>query len=242
MSLQKLSFNSLRVGFKENCYKYRNKIEIQMCLERTLKTNKLLFSKSELKRLLYKVEDNIGEEFTMMIDKEEFLDLNEIQLHVLLSMNSLNVLDEDPVLKGLLSWINHNPTERSKELPKLLELIRIPNLTPDYLQDLKNNFKDCEKFSSKIDRFLQMTDEDTKNHNNEFSKLKPRDGEKVILALSRQDRKMRYFDFKKQEWIVSSINQNHEMDWAIWAGRNRNIYSLIDHTDYDEFFELRIMS
>merc|ERR1712048_1499132 len=173
--------------------------------------------------------------------EEEFLCLNEKQMKVLLSLDSLNVVDEDPVLKSILQWFNYNPNERSKELPKLLELIRIPNLTPDYLQFLKKNLKvdfSNEEFSAKVDRFLHLKAEDSENHNNEFSKVKPRDGDKVIVAIGAEDGILRYFDFKLQKWVLSRVRGQKPYSFRILVSRNRKVYNLMNCRGYDPYLRL----
>ena len=48
----------------------------------------------------------------------------------------MQVSSEEPVFEAAVKWVRHKPDERRKTLPRLLEHIRLPLMTPKYITDV----------------------------------------------------------------------------------------------------------
>ncbi|XP_057338477.1 kelch-like protein 18 [Microplitis mediator] len=66
---------------------------------------------------------------------DEFLVLSFTDLQELISKDDLYVVSESQVFEAVVRWIKHNVEERLIYLPKLLILVRLPLLSPEYLVD-----------------------------------------------------------------------------------------------------------
>ncbi|XP_044581842.1 kelch-like protein 18 [Cotesia glomerata] len=66
---------------------------------------------------------------------DEFLVLSVTDLKELISKDDLYVMSESQVFEAVIRWIKHNVEERLIHLPKLLILVRLPLLSPEYLVD-----------------------------------------------------------------------------------------------------------
>ncbi|XP_074096032.1 kelch-like protein 18 [Cotesia typhae] len=66
---------------------------------------------------------------------DEFLVLSVTDLKELISKDDLYVMSESQVFEAVIRWIKHNVEERLILLPKLLILVRLPLLSPEYLVD-----------------------------------------------------------------------------------------------------------
>lgn len=73
--------------------------------------------------------------FMQVCKNQEFFQLNSEQLGKLLSSDDLNVPSEQDVFHALMSWIQHDPTNREQHIPDLLALIRLPLLQPSFIAD-----------------------------------------------------------------------------------------------------------
>lgn len=68
---------------------------------------------------------------------QEFFQLNSEQIGKLLSSDELNVPSEQDVFHALTAWVQHDPANREKDIPKLLALVRLPLLPPS-VKDLQS--------------------------------------------------------------------------------------------------------
>lgn len=66
---------------------------------------------------------------------QEFFQLSSEQLANLLKSDDLNVTSEEEVFYSLMEWVQHDPTNREKDVSDLLSLIRLPLLAPVFIAD-----------------------------------------------------------------------------------------------------------
>lgn len=66
---------------------------------------------------------------------QEFFQLSAEQLASLLKSDDLNVTSEEEVFYSLMEWVQHDQTNREKDVPDLLSLIRLPLLAPVFIAD-----------------------------------------------------------------------------------------------------------
>ncbi|XP_063767728.1 kelch-like protein 10 [Eleginops maclovinus] len=78
---------------------------------------------------------------------EELVDLSMQQLTTIIESDHLNVSEESTVFEAILSWINHQPDQRSGHIFELLSKVRLGLMNFHYLQNVMEN--DVVKKSSK---------------------------------------------------------------------------------------------
>ena len=140
----------------------------------------------ELKSFLTITESLIDNNFQILTETEAFKNISRERLSLLLARESLNVQNEDAVLKSLFSWISVDLEERSQNLQYLLPHIRACYLSKKYLDvGVKSFLVKCNLLSS----YLKLN----------FGHKTPRDGyEQCIVVLHEMSDGvcLKYFDIK----------------------------------------------
>jgi len=85
--------------------------------------------------LFERTTEFISENFAYVTESEEFLGLSGEQLLPILSSDDLRVLNEEYVYEALIRWTKHDLQNRKDSFPELIQHIRLPMLTADYLFD-----------------------------------------------------------------------------------------------------------
>ncbi|XP_061832638.1 kelch-like protein 3 [Nerophis lumbriciformis] len=90
--------------------------------------------------------------FSEVVQCEEFVALSLQQVCSLFSSDKLTVCTEEKVFEAMISWIKHDKSARVEHMPKLMEHVRLPLLSRDYLVQrveeealIKNN-NTCKDF------------------------------------------------------------------------------------------------
>ncbi|KAF8791411.1 Kelch-like protein 5 like protein [Argiope bruennichi] len=82
----------------------------------------------------------VMDHFMEVILNQEYLSLSVDDVKKLLSSDMLNVPSEEKAFESLMLWVNYDLANRKDDLPSLLEMIRLPLLSPQYLTDhIENN-------------------------------------------------------------------------------------------------------
>ena len=131
------------------------------------------------------IDDDIGVNFLKIVRSKQFLEFSVEDISTFLSMDSLNVVEEDEVFDCLMAWVQHKQEERREYLPKLLELIRITQFSTLKLSTLESSLEplgNCEDF---------------------LKKVKPRDGDKLIIVVCQEKNvtQLKCFDIKHNKWV-----------------------------------------
>ncbi|XP_045064222.1 kelch-like protein 3 isoform X3 [Coregonus clupeaformis] len=71
--------------------------------------------------------------FSEVMLGEEFMGLSLQQVYSLISSDKLTVSTEEKVFEAMVAWIKHNKEARLEHMPKLMEHVRLPLLSRDYL-------------------------------------------------------------------------------------------------------------
>ena len=104
----------------------------------------------------------VHENFGYVTQTEEFLCLSEHQLSSLLCSDELSVMNEEKVYEALIRWVKHDGRNRKKYFPELIENIRLPLMSPDYLIDqvesesLFQEFPKCSQLLTEAHHFLLL--------------------------------------------------------------------------------------
>uniref|UniRef100_A0A3B4YVH2 Kelch-like protein 3 n=1 Tax=Seriola lalandi dorsalis TaxID=1841481 RepID=A0A3B4YVH2_SERLL len=103
-------------------------------------------------QLLNQAHAYAEQHFTEVVQGEEFLGLTLQQVCSLISSDKLTVSTEEKVFEAMIAWIKHDKPARLEYMPKLMEHVRLPLLSRDYLVQIveeealiKNN-NTCKDF------------------------------------------------------------------------------------------------
>lgn len=78
--------------------------------------------------------------FSDVIDGEEFANLTSQDVVRLISSDKLTVASEEKVYEAVMHWVNVDSESRKHDLPQLMEHVRLPLLSQDYLvQNVEEN-------------------------------------------------------------------------------------------------------
>ena len=75
----------------------------------------------------------IESHFAEVLDCDEFYALDQGQVCSLISSDTITVPSEEKVYESVIAWVNHDRAARGQSLPKLMEHVRLPLLSSDYL-------------------------------------------------------------------------------------------------------------
>jgi len=85
---------------------------------------------------LYKVAHNyVMEHFMEVVKQQEFCLLPPSELGILFASEDVNVANEEAMFHALITWAQHDTTARKPHLAELLEHIRLPLLSAQFLAD-----------------------------------------------------------------------------------------------------------
>ncbi|XP_002741110.1 kelch-like protein 5 [Saccoglossus kowalevskii] len=85
---------------------------------------------------LLKVANNYTtEHFVEVTQNQEFHILSVEEVCELFSSDDLNISSEEMMYYAMLTWVNHDLSSRKKDLAKLMQHVRLPLLTPQFLSD-----------------------------------------------------------------------------------------------------------
>ncbi|XP_010751420.3 kelch-like protein 40b [Larimichthys crocea] len=96
-------------------------------------------------RLAVSARNYACERFQLISRDEEFLQLLPSELAAILANDNLNVETEEMVFEALMNWVSWDTESREKELPGLLDCVRLRLVNKDYL---KNKVEKHELISS----------------------------------------------------------------------------------------------
>lgn len=86
-------------------------------------------------RLAVSARNYACERFQLISRDEEFLQLLPSELAAILANDNLNVETEEMVFEALMNWVSWDTESREKELPGLLDCVRLRLVNKDYLKD-----------------------------------------------------------------------------------------------------------
>ncbi|XP_051267356.1 kelch-like protein 40b [Dicentrarchus labrax] len=86
-------------------------------------------------RLAVSARNYACERFQLISRDEDFLQLLPSELAAILSNDKLNVETEEAVFEALMNWVSRDTESREKELPGLLDCVRLRLVSEDYLKE-----------------------------------------------------------------------------------------------------------
>lgn len=95
-----------------------------------------LSDKFNCNELLQRANTFIEENFMEAASCDEFLILPPSHLEEILMNDEIVIPREEDLYELLLKWVEHNREERVKHFPSLLEKIRLPQINPEYFEEI----------------------------------------------------------------------------------------------------------
>uniref|UniRef100_A0A146ZLM0 Kelch 40-like protein n=1 Tax=Fundulus heteroclitus TaxID=8078 RepID=A0A146ZLM0_FUNHE len=86
-------------------------------------------------RLAVSARNYACERFQLISKDEDFLQLNATELAAILMNDNLNVETEEAVFEALMRWVSRDAESREKDVPDLLDCVRLRLVTDDYLKE-----------------------------------------------------------------------------------------------------------
>ena len=109
-------------------------------LKETVTTENCVFNyyfadKYECVELKEKCREVINTSFSVVMETEDFLNLDQKQVLEWVSSDDVIVNEEGDIFKGIVKWVSLNKSEREGDFPELLHQVRLPFVSRDFLLD-----------------------------------------------------------------------------------------------------------
>ncbi|XP_065332651.1 ring canal kelch homolog isoform X1 [Cloeon dipterum] len=161
--------------------------------------------------LLSHADVYIEQHFTEVVESEEFLSLSHKQVAKLICSDRLTVPTEEKVFECVVSWVQHDLERRQAYLADLMEHVRLPLLSQEYLVQrveeeplLKANLQ-CKDFLIEALKYHLLKGEQKIMFKSPRTKPRQPVGlPKVMLVVGGQApkaiRSVECYDFKEERW------------------------------------------
>ncbi|XP_016657237.1 ring canal kelch homolog [Acyrthosiphon pisum] len=156
-------------------------------------------------KLLTSSELYIQQNFSKVVEADEFLTLSPDQVVKLISSDELAVPSEEKVFECVIRWVKHELVSRKCILPQLMEHVRLPLTSSNYI--FKNVFKEpllnnclCKDYIIEALHFLKSDQLVTVP---ECIRIKPRQPSvlhKVILVIGGHGNSTECYNSKINQW------------------------------------------
>ncbi|KAK2904415.1 kelch-like protein 3 isoform X1 [Channa argus] len=162
-------------------------------------------------QLLSQAHTYAEQHFCEVVQAEEFLGLSLQQVCNLISSDKLTVSSEEKVFEAMIAWIKHDKPARLEYMPKLMEHVRLPLLSKDYLVQIveeealiKNNGT-CKDFLIEAMKYHLLPAD--QRHLIKTDRTRPRTPisiPKVMIVVGGQApkaiRSVECYDFQEDRW------------------------------------------
>lgn len=178
-----------------------------------------------------------------VIQYDEFLSLTSEQLVSLVRSDHLTVTSEEKVYESVISWIQFDVHERRKYLPQLLEHVRLPLVSQDYLMSRVENeplMKDLNAKDFIIEALkFHLLKGDAKNTLTKTNRTIPRQpiGQpKVLLVIGGQApkaiRSVECYDLREEQWYAAAEMPSRRCRYILFHHFSKPIYFLFNSLSF----------
>ncbi|OWF47771.1 kelch-like protein 2 [Mizuhopecten yessoensis] len=161
--------------------------------------------------LLQYSQTYIEQHFVDVVQHDEFLSLPSSEVAKMISSDRLTVTSEEQVYEAVMMWVQHNRTTREDFLADLLEHVRLPLVTHEYLiqrvdeEPLIKISSRCKDFLIEALKFHLLRSEQKAAYKSPRTLPRtPRGLPKVLLVIGGQAPKaiksVESYDFKEGKW------------------------------------------
>ena len=145
-------------------------------LKETVSTENCVFNyyfadKYECVELKEKCRDVINTNFSVVMETEDFLKLDQKQVMEWVSSDDVIVDAEENIFKGIVKWVSHNMSGREENVPELLHQVRLPFVSHDFLINelvkeelLTKNSAFCSQFMIHVVKSLLSSNDGEASH------------------------------------------------------------------------------
>ncbi|CAL4174371.1 unnamed protein product, partial [Meganyctiphanes norvegica] len=162
--------------------------------------------------LLSIAESYVEQHFTEVVECEEFLSLTSQQVIKLISSDRLTTPSEEKVFECVMSWVGAELSSREQQLAELMEYVRLPLLSQDYLiqrveeEPLLKHDTQCKDYLIEAMKFHLLKGEQKALFKSPRTKPRQPVGlPKVLLVVGGQApkaiRSVECYDFKDERWF-----------------------------------------
>nr|XP_023029645.1 ring canal kelch homolog [Leptinotarsa decemlineata] len=162
--------------------------------------------------LLSHAESYIELHFPEVVECEEFLTLSQLQVSKLICSDRLTVPSEEKVFECVIAWVQHDLENRQKHLSSLMEHVRLPLMSQEYLVQhveeeplLKADLQCKDYLIEALKYHLLKGDTKTSFRTPRTKPRQPVGLPKVLLVVGGQApkaiRSVECYDFKEERWF-----------------------------------------
>ncbi|XP_032805634.1 kelch-like protein 2 isoform X1 [Petromyzon marinus] len=150
--------------------------------------------------------------FSDVVQAEEFLSLSVEQVCDLIASDRLMVPSEEKVFEAVLAWVNHNREKRQELMASLLENVRLPLLSREYLverveeESLVKNNSTCKDFLIEAMKYHLLSSEQRALMKSDRTRPRTPVGlPKMMIVVGGQApkaiRSVECYDLKEERWF-----------------------------------------
>ncbi|OCT96961.1 kelch-like protein 2 [Xenopus laevis] len=161
--------------------------------------------------LLNQANGYAEQHFSDIVTGEEFLNLGIEQVCSLIASDKLTVISEEKVFEAVIVWVNHDTEVRQEHMSHLMEHVRLPLLSRDYLvqrveeETLVKNSSACKDYLIEAMKYhLLPGDQRTLIKSARTRQRTPVSMPKLMVVVGGQApkaiRSVECYDFKEEQW------------------------------------------
>ncbi|XP_037753419.1 kelch-like protein 2 isoform X1 [Chelonia mydas] len=161
--------------------------------------------------LLNKANKYAEQHFSDVILSEEFLNLGVEQVCSLISSDKLTIASEEKVFEAVIAWVNHDKDVRQELMARLMEHVRLPLLSREYLvqrveeETLVKNSSACKDYLIEAMKYHLLPTEQRALMKSTRTRLRtPVSLPKLMMVVGGQApkaiRSVECYDFKEERW------------------------------------------
>ncbi|XP_033871793.1 kelch-like protein 2 [Acipenser ruthenus] len=149
--------------------------------------------------------------FAEVVQSEEFLNLGIEQVYSLIASDKLTIPSEEKVFEAVIAWVNHDKEVRQEHMSHLMEHVRLPLLSREYLvqrveeESLVKNSSACKDYLIEAMKYhLLPVDQRSMMKTIRTRMRTPINLPKVMVVVGGQApkaiRSVECYDFKEERW------------------------------------------
>ncbi|TNN89641.1 Kelch-like protein 2 [Liparis tanakae] len=161
--------------------------------------------------LLTQANSYAEQHFTEVVGSEEFLNLGMEQVSSLIASDKLTIATEEKVFEAVIAWVNHDKDVRQEHLAHLMEHVRLPLLSREYLvqrveeESLIKNSSACKDYLIEAMKYHLLPADQRALMKTARTRMRtPACCPKVMVVVGGQApkaiRSVECYDFEEQRW------------------------------------------
>uniref|UniRef100_A0A8B9GWF3 Kelch-like family member 2 n=1 Tax=Astyanax mexicanus TaxID=7994 RepID=A0A8B9GWF3_ASTMX len=156
--------------------------------------------------------DSYEQHFSEVVQCEEFLNLGMDQVCSLIASDKLTVTSEEKVFEAVIAWVKHDKDVRQEHMAHLMEHVRLPLLSREYLvqrveeESLVKNSSACKDYLIEAMKYHLLPAEQRSTMKTVRTRVRtPISYPKVMVVVGGQApkaiRSVECYDFEEERWF-----------------------------------------